>query len=152
MKKQLFAILIFPIVMCASQAYAQSVPIDTNDLTDKQKAELILKIEEMKNQNNTTVVENVADSLADPQKLNEWVELGKNVGLAMTAVARELGVAADQILNSTTGKIAMVMIVWKVMGQDILDIVGGVATWFVITPVLIWSFNFFHITKPIKNP
>lgn len=151
MRKWFFVISLLGALLVSSSVYAQTVNIDTRDLSDEQKAQLILKIEEMKKANNGSVVENVTDNLTDPKKLNEWVELGKNVGLALTAVAGELGVAADQVLNSTTGKIAMVMIIWKVMGQDVLNIVGGVATWFVVSTIILWSFNFFHMTKPVKN-
>ena len=152
MRKRIFDITFIAILLFSSSVYAQqNVKIDTDDLTDEQKAQLILKIEEMKKANTSSVVENVASNLGDPKKLNEWVDLGKNVGLALTAVAKELGVASDQILQSDTGKIALVMIVWKVMGRDVLDIVGGVTTWFVIAPIILWSFHFFHMTKRVKD-
>ena len=77
--------------------------------------------------------------------------MGKNIGLAVAATAKELGVASDTFLQSTTGKITVVLIVWKVMGEDILGVLGGTAAWFVIAGIILWSFHFFHMTKRVVN-
>ena len=66
-------------------------------------------------------------------------------------MGKEVGVAFDKILKSDTGKIAMALIIWKIMGRDIVDLIGGVAMWFVIAPIILWSFHFFHMTKREKS-
>ena len=125
--------------------------INTDGLTEEQKAQLALQAAQMKKQSEDPATTGIVDKLTDPKELNEWVELGKNVGLSLAAVAKELGVASDEFLKSNTGKIAVVIIVWKVMGHDILGIVGGTVAWIVLATIILWSFKFFHMTKRVKQ-
>lgn len=145
MKRRIVIALFACFVAISTLAVAQQ--INTDGLTEEQKAQLALQAAQMKKEKDAGVVE----KLQDPKKLNEWVDLGKNVGLALTAVAKELGVASDEFLKSNTGKIAVVLIVWKVMGHEILDIVGGTLAWIVLTSIILWSFRYFHMTKRVKD-
>lgn len=113
------------------------VTVNTGGLTDGQKAKLVQMAEQMKEE--ATRAEKT--SQLSPEKVNEWVELGKNIALAFTTVAKELGVAADQFLNSTTGKVTLVLILWKVAGQDILGFTIGVMFLFTFVPLWIYFFR-----------
>ena len=126
-------------------AGAQS-SVSTKGLTDEQKAQLALQAAQM-NAQNEQEQSTILPSTLDPKELNEWVDLGKNIGLAVAATAKELGVASDTFLESTTGKITVVLIVWKVMGEDIIGVFGGTAAWFTITSIILWSFKFFHMSQ-----
>lgn len=112
------------------------VNVNTSGLTDAQKAKLIQMAETMKEE----VAKAEQASQFSPERVNEWTELGKNIALAFTTVAKELGVAADQFLNSTTGKVTLVLIIWKVAGQDILGLALGVM--FLLTFVPLWVYFF----------
>lgn len=64
----------------------------------------------------------------------EWVDLGKNAALAITEVAGGLGVAADKVLDSTSGKIAVALIGAKVLGvkaEHIAEIPYRIAAFFI---------------------
>ena len=135
-------IITFVLLLFTAPAMAQVI-INTSGLTDEQKAQLVVQAEAMKK--NQTI-----ESL-NPEKLNEWVTLGKNIGLAITATAKELGVAADSFLNSTTGKITVGLIVWHYAGKDIINLVGGTIAWIILTSIVIWSFRFFHMTKRVTT-
>lgn len=139
-------LLLFVLFFCAT-ANAQSV--NTNGLTEEQKAQLSLQAAQMKTSNDAPG-SMLSDEL-NPERLNEWVDLGKNIGLAVTATAKELGVAADEFLNSTTGKITIVLIVWRVMGEDIVGLVGGTIAWIVLINIILWSFRYFHMKKKVEN-
>ena len=52
----------------------------------------------------------------------EWVQLGKNAGLAMAEIAGQLGVAGDQVLDSNSGKIAVALVGAKLLGVTANDI------------------------------
>lgn len=135
-------VLIFAVVSLAQQ----SAKIDTSGLTEEQKAQLILQIEKMKKESSAgTLTEN----LNNPERVNDYVKLGKNIALAVTTVAKELGVAADQFLASTTGKITLALIAWYVVGDDIIGIIGGTVAWIVIANIILWSFRFFHMSKKV---
>jgi len=123
------------VLLCGSPANA-AITVDTTGLTEAQKATLVQQVEQMK----TAAAKAEQASQFTPDKVNEWAELGKNIALAFTTVAKELGVAADQFLNSTTGKITLVLIIWKVAGQDILSLaIGGL---FLLTFVPLWVYFF----------
>lgn len=126
-------------------AYAD---IDMRGLTEEQKAQLALQAAQMKKQNSPFGVE---PEKIKPEDVNEWVDLGKNVALAFTTVAKELGVAADEFLKSNTGKITIVLIAWKIMGKDVLGIFGGSVAWVVLATIIIWSFKYFHMKKKVKT-
>ncbi len=126
-------------------ALAQSAKIDTSELTEEQKALLVLQIEKMKKESKQLI----APENLNTEKVNEWVELGKNIALAVTTVAKELGVAADQFLASTTGKITFALIAWYVVGDDLMGIFGGTIAWIVLANIVLWSFRHFHMTKKV---
>lgn len=142
--KKLIISTIACLVLFSGIANAQ---VDTHGLTDEQKAQLALQAAQMKKQN-----DNPATSLPDnlsPEKLDQWVDLGKNIGLAIAATAKELGVASDEFLKSNTGKITVALIVWHFMGKDIVGIVGGTIAWIVLATIILWSFHYFHMTKKV---
>jgi len=146
MKKTILVLSFVLIFATAGFAQQQSVKIDTSELTEEQKAQLVLQIEQMKKNNSPLQPENLST-----EKVNEWVNLGKNIALAVTTVAKELGVAADKFLESTTGKITFVMIAWYVVGDDLVGIIGGTIAWIVLANIIIWSFRFFHMSKKVKQ-
>lgn len=124
--------------------------VSTSGLTEEQKAQLALQAAQMKKQNDSGSA--VAEiSKFSPEKLNEWVELGKNAGLAVAAMAKELGVASDKFLESNTGKIAAALIIWKVVGKDMVGIVGGTIAWVILVNIILWSFRYFHMKKKMTN-
>ncbi len=77
----------------------------------------------------------------------EWVQLGKNAGLAMAEIAGQLGVAGDKVLDSNSGKIAVALVGAKLLGVTagdlaeipyrILSFFLGIA--FLVVGVRIWS-------------
>ncbi len=151
MRKAICAVLFLSILCIGSSAKA-GVDIDLHGLSNAQRAELVMKAEEMKRQapQSSSVVEQVTDQLTT-ENAGKMIEVGKNLGLALAAVAKEVGVSADEFLKSTTGKISVVVIIWKLMGKDIIAIVGGSVAWIVLSSIIIWSFKFFHMKKKVKT-
>lgn len=49
----------------------------------------------------------------------QWTELGTNVGVAMVAAAKELGIAAAQFAETPLGKVTTAVIVYKIVGKDV---------------------------------
>ncbi|MDP3953871.1 MAG: hypothetical protein Q8Q06_00450 [bacterium] len=146
MKKAL--ILLVFVCFISSICVAQTI-IGTDGLTEEQRAQLALQVAQMKKDNNSP-----ATSLVDkvnPEELNKWVDLGKNIGVAIAATAKELGVAADEFLKTNTGKLTVALIVWHIMGPDILGAVGGTIAWFILVSIVIWSFRYFHMKKKVVN-
>lgn len=98
-----------------------------NDLTDSQKAQVVSQIAALKEQ-----------STPKPSDVNEWVNIGMSIGKGIAATAAELGVSVDKFIGTTTGKIAMALIVWHVVGNDIMHMAAGFI--FFITFIPIWFY------------
>lgn len=85
--------------------------IDTDNLTPQQIAEFQLAIEKKRQENaNPTSVEN----------LSKYAELGQNIGVALAATAKEVGVAVNDFSGTTIGKVTIGLIVYKIVGSEII--------------------------------
>jgi hypothetical protein len=122
MKKIVMCLMI--VMMMVGSAFGE---VDTRGLTEEQQATLQLQAAQMKNGGN---------DLTNPKKVNEWVNVGDNISTALITAAEKLGIAADKFIDSKTGKLIVVLIVWKVMGGAIVHIAGGAIFWIVSTFIL----------------
>jgi uncharacterized membrane protein (Fun14 family) len=107
----LLALLIF-----SQFSFAQ---ISTEGLTPEQVKALNEQVSKLKAQ-----PENISATVR--QEAEAWGELGANMGRAMVSAAREVGVAANEFSQTTLGKITVAIIVYKIVGQDILQIMSGI--------------------------
>ena len=119
----------FLVLFLTTNAFA----LDTSGLSEKQKAELALKAAEMK-ENTPSIVP------PTPAKVNEWVQVGENIGTAIVAVAGKVGVAGDKFMESNTGKIVIGLIVFKMMGGTIIHITIGMIC--LIIFLSLWTYFF----------
>jgi len=116
---------------------------DFNTLTGVQKAEIVAAIARAKSQNGPAHV-------ATPEKLKEWAEVGSAVGKGLVATAKELGVEVNAFAQTGVGKLAIILIVWKVMGGDILHIFGGIMWFLIALPMWMYYFRKLCIVKGIE--
>jgi len=107
--------LVFIILMMCSSVFAQT--LDMSKLTAAQQAELAAKVEQMSTPVNTSVKVR--------EEVSAWAEMGANLGKAIVAGAKEIGVAADDFSKTTPGKIVIAITVYKIIGQDIIQLVIG---------------------------
>jgi hypothetical protein len=131
MKMKIFIMLLMAMSFTAS-AQAQ---IYTSGLTDKQKAELKLQVENIK------LANDIADTeMPKAQEVKEYAELGESIAKAIGSCAKELGVAVDDFSKTTVGKTAIGLIVWKMVGRDVVKVLVGVG--FITFFVMFWIYFF----------
>jgi hypothetical protein len=118
---------------------------DFNTLTPTQKASIISRIAQAKERNGPST-----PAVSTPKELKEWAEVGSAVGKGLVATAKELGVEVNAFAQTGVGKLAIVLIVWKVMGGDILHIFGGIAWVMIALPMWIYFFRKLCVVKEIK--
>ncbi len=124
---RIFALLILTVCLISPAAAAE---INTYGLTEQQQAELALQAAKMKAEDPTKVADRMA----------EYAEIGQKYGVALAATAKELGVAADELLDTMVGKVALVLIVWKVMGEELIGILIGIP--YMVIGFLAWFYMF----------
>jgi hypothetical protein len=113
-------------------------------------------VKKLKDGNKPPVVEKVVEQAQNltPDQVAEYAKVGQAYGTALAETAKSLGVAADEILSSQAGQIAMVIIVWKMIGRDLMEYVvgiGGGLIWFgVMLPGWVWSIRKFVLNVPGK--
>jgi hypothetical protein len=126
MKKALIGLFaaLFLTVSVGAFAAATATPqtLSLEGLTADQVKAVESQVREAKSQ-----VSNAKRSLdPDLTMLDKAAELGRIIGSGMVATARELGMAANDFAKSDLGRVVMVVLVWKYMGQDILGVMVGV--------------------------
>lgn len=119
---------------------------DFNKLTATQKAEIISQIAHSKEQNDKFGVGQIPTT---PEKLRKWAEVGSAVGKGLVATASELGVEVNEFAKTGVGKLAIVLLIWKVMGSDIIHIVGGIMWFMIALPMWMYYFRKLCIVKDI---
>ena len=67
--------------------------------------------------------------------VDKWVNVGERIGKMVGGAAREVGIAANEFVQTDVGKMTAAMIVWNYMGADVVDVfvhvVGGTAFIFI---------------------
>lgn len=113
------SVLMLILVVMSGLASGQS--LDLRGLTKEQVAELGARAVEMK----SPVGQAEGISSAVRKETEAWASLGANIGTAMVSAAREVGVAANEFSQTGLGKVVTGIVVYKVMGRDILKVVFG---------------------------
>jgi hypothetical protein len=124
MKKLLIAVAL-AITSLAASAQATTVNdaryLDLSKLTDQQKADLMAKAAEMQNQQASGISEQARN------EISKWSELGVGMGHAAVAAAKEVGMAANEFVSTPLGKVTMGVVVYKVIGKDVLKLAVGLS-------------------------
>lgn len=127
------------VAACASpsvvHAQEKAAVVDTTGLP----ADKIKQIQDIV-ESGKTVTQQVVE-VVDPGRISEYAELGKAIGSSVAEAAKAIGVAAKDFSDTWMGKVAIFMIVWKLMLGDIVSgasdiIIGGV---WITAAVVIWN-------------
>ena len=106
--------LLLPIILLMFSFNVMAKEVNMSGLTEEQQAQIMLTAAKMKSATDVT-----------PQVAKEWAEVGQALGVGLVATASELGMSVDKLMTTTTGKIAISVIIYKVVGKDIIGILFG---------------------------
>lgn len=101
--------------------------VDVNDekymLNEEQKVQVLAMIDDLnakraaqKGPNTSAVVR---------EEAAKWGELGANMGRAAVGAAKEVGMAANEFVSTPLGKVTMGIVIYKVIGKDIIKFIMG---------------------------
>lgn len=90
-----------------------------SDLTEQQQAEIIKTITDKKAEASQVAQTSAVD------EAQKWVNLGASIGKGLAGSARELGMAVNDFAATDAGKLTTALIVWNIMGDDAMDLFGG---------------------------
>lgn len=148
------------LILFSNLAFADSIRVPSN-LTERQAAELQAQAAKLAEENTQST-----NPVTAIQQVDQWVTVGASIGKGIAGTAKELGVVANEFIQTPVGKLTAYLIIWKVAGHDLvrltLHVVGGVSFFTVMFTFWIWFFRrmCFNVTitetissdeKPVKT-
>lgn len=68
---------------------------------------------------------------AGPDKVNQWIEVGANIGKGLAGAAKELGVEVNNFATTPMGQLTIWLIIWHMMGTVLIHFFGAFIVWIV---------------------
>lgn len=92
-----------------------------------------INTENLSSQQINQLAEVAANMRKDPAKISEkvrdevqaWTDLGQNIGRATVGAAKEVGMATNEFAQTPLGIITTSIVVYKLIGEDILSLIFG---------------------------
>lgn len=138
-------LLLTAVLALSSMSALAQTTINTRDLSEEQIAQLALQAAQMKNGTGTG-----GTSETIRREAEAWGELGANMGRAAVGAAKELGVAANDFIQTPAGKITMGVVIWKLIGEDILSVLVGGSIFIVGYALAFYMFFFARYADYVK--
>lgn len=106
--------------------------LEVPGMTDSQLIDLKKKCVDMSGVGAASVT---ADNMA------EYAELGKKYGIALSEVAKSIGTTVNELAQTPVGKFMLILVAYKVMGNDMLGIVGSFLWFGIMLPLWVYMFH-----------
>ena len=129
--KKLFAIALM-LFSTLSFAFAGNTSDAVNGagfgkLSEAEKAEVIKMVADKAATKETGMI----PQLANEDRVEKWVKIGSNIGQGLAGAAKEVGVAVNDFAKTPVGQMTMVLIVWHMIGAQLIHVFGGILIWVV---------------------
>jgi hypothetical protein len=127
MKKFFAAIL----MMVSISAWAGNTSDAVNSagfskLTEAEKAEVIKIVADKASSKDSSVPVALTED-----RVEKWVKIGSNIGQGLAGAAKEVGVAVNDFSQTPVGQLTMLLIVWHMIGAQLIHVFGGIMIWIV---------------------
>lgn len=133
--KKVLILLIFSFLTCFV-TFAQNSSDGTVIITAEQYNALPINVKESIEKENTY------------KTIGKWAGLGKEIGEGVNGALMAIEGSATRISETTLGKTAMNVVVWKFVGKDIIRIIIGILVLTIGVPIMI---NLINSYKPHKT-
>lgn len=129
MKIVKFIVLLISMVLITGICFAGNVntSADMTGLSEKQKLEILQQIENAKTEKTSG-----DESVVNPTEIAEWLKVGKEVASLVPVFAQETCIAAQNVLDSTPGRILLGIVLVKMFWAKLVGIfffTFGLAAW-----------------------
>lgn len=138
--KNIFVILASVLLMATASAQET---VDVSKLTPEQKATLQKTVEQMHTPTNVSQVAR--------QETEKWAELGGNMGKAAVGAAKEIGMAANEFVGTPLGKVTMAVVIYKVIGKDVIGFFVGGAVLIFFVGLAVFFLRMKHFTNVVYD-
>ena len=127
--KKLFAIalMLFSVASFAGNTADAVNSAGFSKLSEAEKAEVIKMVADKA----ATKEAGMIPQLASEDKVEKWVKIGSNIGQGLAGAAKEVGVAVNDFAKTPVGQLTMMLIVWHMIGAQLIHVFGGIMIWIV---------------------
>jgi len=129
-------VLCLAMVLLATPAFAddpqEKVTVPKSMLTQEQLSQL----------NQKNLRENVSG----------WAGVGKEIGEAVNSSLQAVTTQSNNFAQTGVGKLTVILVVWKVIGDEFLHVAVGLLELVIFLPVWIWSYRRTCITRSFTMP
>ena len=95
-------------------------------LSEAEKAEVIKMVADKASSKDSSVPVALAED-----RVEKWVKIGSNIGQGLAGAAKEVGVAVNDFSQTPVGQLTMLLIVWHMIGAQLIHVFGGIMIWIV---------------------
>lgn len=115
--------------LCAGMSVAAAETVDISKLTPSQRQVIEQQVEQLQPVSSQEMVKSARE------ELTAWGELGANMGKATVAAAKEVGMAAGEFAQTPLGQITTAIVVYKIIGRDVIRLIIGTVLFFIVLPI-----------------
>lgn len=132
MKKMILccALLALPLVVYAQNEQDEKVTIPRSMLTKDQLSELTQK--------------NLRSNLTG------WAGVGREIGEAVNSSLQAITTQSNNFAQTPVGKLTVLLVIWKVIGDQCVHIFAGLVELLVFVPLWVWSYRKMCLTRRIR--
>jgi hypothetical protein len=135
----LFAVSMPTAALANGCDYVDNTGLPTSQIAELKKNCYKLAADAVTNAQQATQASNPVSA----ENLNQYAEIGQKYGIALAEAAKSIGTGVNEFAQTFVGKLLLVLVVWKVIGRDLLGITAGI-TWFV-TMLPLWIYMFHRL-------
>lgn len=131
----------FSLMSYGQNENSEQIVVDVSDLTPDQ-------LEKIKNKKNIESINNRIETYG------KWAGVGKEVGVAVREGVTAVKDVSLEFADTNVGTITIGIIVWKVIGKDLMSFIICIPTWIIISFFILKSYFKTCVVhkKTIKNP
>lgn len=129
MKNVLIA-AVFMLMSCSAMA-----EVSLSGLSDAQRAAIETQAAQMRQENAQKKMPGVPASAS----VNQWIDVGANLGKALAGAAKEVNVAVNDFVKSPVGMITAGIIIWQFIGGALVHLFGALIVLTFGFSVLWWA-------------
>jgi hypothetical protein len=130
--KNILAVAFLSVMPLLAVGQEKTYSVPESELTQEQRAKLVGR--------NT------------PEEVHKWAGVGKEVGEAVNASLQAITVQTNNFAQTGVGKVTIALVVWKVLGDQIVHLFGGFLELIVFIPLWVWSYRRTCMTRTFKMP
>lgn len=89
----------------------------------------------------------VVEKVSSPELTKDWINVGKEIGNAVNEMVKALNTNINEFAQTPVGRTAMFLLVYKLIGKEIISKSICLIIYGIVVILVIWSFRKFHLNE-----